>query len=93
MRKSIGAIGLLAVTLSTLGVVPSHTAAAYAAKRATTRQLTGTVVAVDEQAKTLTMEHAGKLRRTRRVFNVDPAAAAALGQLKPGQQVTVQGVK
>jgi Cu/Ag efflux protein CusF len=89
MRKTIGALGLLAVTMTTLGIVAPHVTPAYAAKR-TIKQLTGTVVGVDTQANTVTVEHAGKLRHTRRVFNVAPDAAGVLGQLKPGERVTVK---
>ena len=89
MRKTIGALGLLAVTMTTLGIVGPHTTPAYAAKRAT-KQLTGTIAAVDTQANTVTVEHAGKLRHTRHVFNVAPDAAGVLGQLKAGERVTVK---
>jgi Cu/Ag efflux protein CusF len=89
MRKTIGALGLLAVTMTTLGIVAPHVTPVYAAKR-TMKQMTGTIAAVDTQANTVTLEHAGKLRHSRRVFNVAPEAAAALRQLKPGERVTVK---
>jgi Cu/Ag efflux protein CusF len=89
MRRTIGAFGLLAPVIIALAVVGTHVTAAYAAKRGM-RHVTGTVVAVDEQAKTVTVEHAGKRGSNRHTFVVEPAGAGVLGQLKPGDRVTVR---
>jgi Cu/Ag efflux protein CusF len=90
MRRSIGGIGLLFVTLATLGILAPRTPVAYAAKSTALKHMTGTVVAVDPQANTVTVERSAKMHHTRRVFNVRPDAAGVLAQLTPGQHVSVQ---
>jgi Cu/Ag efflux protein CusF len=89
MRRTIGALGLLATVIMALALAGPQVTAAYTAKRGM-RHVTGTVVAVDEQAKTLRVEHAGKRGSIRDTFVVEPDAVAMLGQLKPGDRVTVR---
>jgi Cu/Ag efflux protein CusF len=92
MRRTIGAFSLLATVIIALAIVGLHVTTAYAATRGM-RHVTGTVDAVDEQAKTVTVGHAGRWGKTQDTFVVEPDATGALGQLKPGDRVTVRYVR
>ena len=69
------------------GTMPE--AAATVTKPARVRQLVGSVVSVDVQAKTVVVQRTAKGKSHEYTFAADNDAAAALAQLKPGARVRV----
>jgi len=56
------------------------------------RHLTGTVVSVNEEAKTVTVKPTGRSAHEQ-TFAVDKAGAATLAQLKPGERVRISYIE
>src|SRR5438876_11982222 len=63
--------------------------AATVTKPAHVRQLVGSIVSVDAQAKTVVVQRTAKGKSQEYTFAADKDAAAALAQLKPGERVRV----
>jgi FtsP/CotA-like multicopper oxidase with cupredoxin domain len=69
------------------GTMPE--AAATVTKPARVRQLVGSIVSVDAQAKTVVVQRTAKGKSQEYTFAADKDAAGALAQLKPGERVRV----
>jgi ribosomal protein S17 len=83
-RSALLAVALVAmVTFAGIGVV-------YGASdtKARVRHMTGTVVSVSEEAKTVTVKPS-RQKGHEQTFAVDKVGAAALTNLKPGEQVRI----
>ncbi len=63
------------------------------AKPAHVRQLVGSIVSVDAQAKTVVVQRTAKGKSQEYTFAADKDAAAALAQLKPGERVRVSYIE
>src|SRR5207244_10788023 len=62
-------------------------------KPAHVRQLVGSIVSVDAQAKTVVVQRTAKGKSQEYTFAADKDAAAALAQLKPGGRVRVSYIE
>jgi hypothetical protein len=60
--------------------------------KARVRHLTGTVVSVNEEAKTVTVKPTRR-KAHEQTFEMDKAGAATLANLKPGERVTISYIE
>ena len=91
MKRALKSLAIALALVSVAG--PSMAFAAQDTPKEKVKHLTGAVVSVNQDAKTLTVKRMVKQKEHEYTFAASKDAAATLTQLKPGEQVRVSYVE